>query len=160
MFAHALLAAIIVAASAAPAATSSPAVPAGVRVTAEMVSTVDSATAKTGDMFTFKTTQNAQIGDQQIPAGTTGQGVVAAVSAASGAHRGTLSLTPQFLVLADGRHIHVAAATPTSYAARRHIFPFPIPVPGVVMVGGIENPGGNVRIGPGTTFAVVIAPRT
>lgn len=129
------------------------------QIPAAMVSTVTSATAKVGESFTFQTTQGARIGDLSIPAATRGQGIVVAVSPAAGTHRGTLSLAPQFLMLADGRHIPVTAASPMAYAAPRHFFPFPLPLPGIVLVGGVQNPGGNVTIGPGTRFEIAVSPR-
>jgi len=122
-----------------------------------MVSTVDSASAKIGDRFTFRTTHEVHDGAIDIPAGTPGEGVVSDVSPAAGSHRGTLSLAPKYLILDGGRHLAVAALTPTAYAARRHVFPFPLPLPGGFLVGGVQNPGGNVRIGPGTTFEVAPA---
>jgi len=122
-----------------------------------MVSTVDSGSAKIGDRFAFRTTREAHAGNIDIPSGTAGEGVVSDVSPAAGSHRGTLSLMPKYLILADGRRLAVAPLTPTAYAARRHVFPFPLPLPGVFIVGGVQNPGGNVRIGPGTTFDVTPA---
>ncbi|HEY9179787.1 MAG TPA: hypothetical protein VIO32_03645 [Candidatus Baltobacteraceae bacterium] len=123
-----------------------------------MVSTVDSTTAKAGDPFTFRTTQTETSGTLTIPSGTLGHGVVAAVWAASGTHRGTLLLQPQYLQLSDGRQIRVSAQNSRGqpFAARRHVFPFPVPLGGVFVVGGVENPGSNVKIGPGTTFEVLL----
>jgi hypothetical protein len=130
---------------------------AGVKIPVAMVSSVNSANAKVGDAFSFRTTQSVHDGDVTIPAGTTGRGIVTAVSPAAGTHRGSLTLAPEYLQLSDGTRVYVAPATTgeTSYTARRHVFPFPVPVPGLVVVGGVENPGGNVTIGPGTNFDVV-----
>jgi hypothetical protein len=129
----------------------------GVRIPVTMVSSVNSGNAKVGDTFTFRTTQDVHDGDTTIPSGSLGHGIVTAVSPAAGAHRGTLSLQPQYIDLASGTRVNVAPAAvgSTDYAARRHLFPFPIPVAGIVVVGGVMNPGGNITIGPGTTFDVV-----
>jgi hypothetical protein len=122
-----------------------------------MVSSVNSGAAKVGDAFTFRTTQSVRDGRLTIPAGTLGHGIVTAVSPAAGAHRGSVTLLPQYVEPVAGTKIDVAPATPgaTAFAARRHLFPFPVPVPGVIVVGGVINPGGNVTIGPGTSFDVV-----
>lgn len=139
--------------AAAAAATASPPVPAGVQIPVTMVSSVNSASAKVGDAFDFRTTQDVRAGSTLIPSGTLGHGIVSAVSHAAGNHRGTLTLAPQYLILASGERVTVASTT-ESYAARRHVFPFL--VPGVIV--GVENPGGNVTIGPGTNFKVVTGP--
>jgi len=130
------------------------AVPSGVHISVTMVSSVSSANAKIGDPFVFRTRQDVRAGAVDIPAGTVGHGIVSAVSAAAGTHRGSLSLTPQYLVLASGDRVPVTSAD-SKYAARRHLFPIPMPFPGVFVVGGLVNPGGNVTIGPGTNFDVV-----
>jgi len=124
-----------------------------------MVSSVNSSTAKVGDAFAFRTTQTVRAGQVNIPSGTPGHGIVTAVSPAAGTHRGSLTLQPQYIELAGGKRIAVAPATPgsTSFVAHRHLFPFPVPVPGLIVVGGVVNPGGNVTIGPGTEFNVVTA---
>lgn len=129
-------------------------------IPAEMVSTVSSSNAKIGDTFDFKTTAEERTGGIFIPAGTPGEGIVSAVSHASGTHRGSLTLSPQYLRLPDGRRIAVTSASPASFAARRHVFPFPVPLPGVLVVGGVENPGGDVTIGPGTMLQLVPASGT
>lgn len=118
-----------------------------------MVSSVNSATAKAGDSFTFRTLRDARDGAIEVPAGSTGRGIVAAVSAAAGTHRGTITLRPEYIDLGDGRRIAVrsAATGGAAFAARRHVFG--LPLPGIVI--GVVNPGGNVTIGPGTDFNVV-----
>lgn len=148
MFCRALIAAVLISA-AAP----------GVQIPVAMVSSVTSSNAKVGDGFEFRTTQVAQSDGTTIPTGSIGHGIVTAVSAAAGTHRGTLTLEPQYIELGSGAHLAVAPATKgaTSFAARRHVFPFPIPFPGVIVIGGVDNPGANVTIGPGTIFNVVIA---
>ncbi len=143
-------------AAAAMLAASTPS-PAAV-VDATMAGSVSSATAKVGDSFTFTTVQPVQVNGLHIPAGTLGHGVVTAVSAAAGTHRGTLSLQPQYLILAGGTHEPVQAVDSTAYAARRHLFPFPVPLPGVILIGGVQNPGSDVTIGPGTHFRISILP--
>jgi hypothetical protein len=133
-------------------------VAAGVHIPVTMVSSVNSGTAKVGQPFVFRTTQMVRAGDVTIPAGTTGHGVVSAVSPAAGTHRGELTLEPQELDLTNSEHVPVQPLGSSSYVARRHVFPFPVPVPGVVVVGGAVNPGGNVTIGPGTSFEVITGP--
>jgi len=131
--------------------------PAAVLIPATMVSSVNSASAKAGDPFTFRTTQPAHVGAVTISSGTIGHGVVKSVSPAAGTRRGSLSLQPRYLELPGGKCIAVTSddGGSTTYSARRHVFPFPVPVPGLIVVGGVVNPGGNVAIGPGTKFNVV-----
>lgn len=133
---------------------------AGVRIPVAMVSTVTSASAQVGDAFTFRTTQSVRVGDRLVFAGTLGHGVVTAASHAVGTHRGTLTLDPQYLELGSGIRLRVTSATAgeTSYQARRHIFPALVPVGGIIVIGGIQNPGRDVTIGPGTNFDVVTTP--
>lgn len=126
----------------------------GTTIPTTMVTSVNSGTAKVGDAFTFRTTQSVRAGAVTIPAGTLGHGVVTAVSPAAGSRRGTITLAPQTLDVPGMKPVKVAAASSTSFAARRHVFPFPIPV--FIVVGGVVNPGGDVTIGPGTNFDIVI----
>lgn len=130
---------------------------AGVRIPVTMVSSVSSATAHVGDSFTFRTTESERAEDTLVPAGTLGYGVVTAVSHAVGTHRGTLTLNPEYLQLSSGARVRVAAANPaeTSYAARRHLFPVAFPLGPFIVFGGVQNPGRDVTIGPGTSFDVV-----
>ncbi len=90
-----------------------------VRIPVTMASTVDSATAKVGDTFTFRTTQTVQDGGITIPSGTLGHGTVTAVSPAAGTHRGSLEIVPQYLELSNGRRIAVAPATPKDASLSR-----------------------------------------
>lgn len=128
-----------------------------VRIPVTMVSSVNSATAHVGDSFTFRTTESARVSNTFVPAGTLGYGVVTAVSHAVGTHRGTLTLNPQYLQLTSGARVDVVPASSgeTSYAARRHFFPGIVPVGPIIVVGGVQNPGRDVTIGPGTNFDVV-----
>lgn len=130
---------------------------AGVRIPVTMVSSVNSATAHIGDSFTFRTTESVRLSDTLVPAGTLGYGVVTAVSHAVGTHRGTLTLSPEYLQLTSETRVDVAPASSgeTSYAARRHLFPVPFPVGPFIVVGGVQNPGRDVTIGPGTSFDVM-----
>ena len=150
----------------AAAAAATIAVPAGVAIPATMVSSVSSRTAKVGDAFVFRTTQSVRAGSVTIPAGSIGHGVVSAVTRAAGTKRGSLALLPQTLDVAPGAsapgapgRIFVAAPDTggLQHRARRHFFPFPIPVPGAFVVGALVNPGGDVTVGPGTAFTVVTA---
>ena len=129
----------------------------GVRIPVTMVSSVSSATAQIGDRFTFRTTENVQVENTLVPAGTLGYGIVTAVSHAVGTHRGTLTLNPEYLQLASQVQLSVvpASASDTSYAARRHLFPALFPIGPFIVVGGVQNPGRDVTIGPGTNFDVV-----
>lgn len=128
----------------------------GAHIPVTMLTTVASGSAKVGDSFEFRTTRAVQIGSLTVPLGSIGHGIVTAVSAAAGAHRGSLTLEPQYIVVDSNQRIPVGPTTSETmnYTARRHIFPFPVPVPGVVLIGGIEN-SGNVTIGPGTSFQVI-----
>ncbi len=133
------------------------ATPLAVVIPATMVSSVNSANAKAGDAFTFRTTRVTHVGTVTIAEGVIGRGVVKSVSPAADTRRGSLSLQPQYLELPGGKCIAVSPdnGRSTTYSARKHVFPFPVPVPGLIVVGGVVNPGGNVTIGPGTNFNVV-----
>ena len=72
-----------------------------------MEETVDSAHAKSGDIFRFQLVDAATAADgTALPAGTPGFGVVANSSHAErGGRAGYLALEARFFVLGDGRHV-------------------------------------------------------
>ena len=72
-----------------------------------MEDTVDSARAKSGDVFKFQLAEAATAPDgTPLPPGTPGYGVVANASHAErGGRAGYLALETRFFVLADGRHV-------------------------------------------------------
>src|ERR1700685_1126973 len=78
--------------------------PACVRSTVEMTTAVDSAHARSGDSFQFKTIAEARAPDGTlIPAGTLGFGVVAiAQHAERGGRGGYLVIEARFLALSNG----------------------------------------------------------
>jgi hypothetical protein len=72
-----------------------------------MEETVDSAHAKSGDVFRFQLVDAATAADgTALPAGTPGYGVVAnSAHAERGGRAGYLALEARFFVLGDGRHV-------------------------------------------------------
>ena len=72
-----------------------------------MEDTVDSARAKSGDVFKFQLAEAATAPDgTALPPGTPGYGVVANASHAErGGRAGYLALETRFFVLGDGRHV-------------------------------------------------------
>ena len=103
--------AALTAAAGAPVGAQSPAPPetrpACVHALVAMDDTVDSARAKSGDVFRFVLTEAARALDgTTIPAGTLGYGVVAnAAHADRGGRGGYLALETRFLLMDDGKHV-------------------------------------------------------
>ena len=77
------------------------------RALVAMEDTVDSAHAKSGDVFRFQLAEAATASDgTALPAGTPGYGVVAnSAHAERGGRAGYLALEVRFFALADGRHV-------------------------------------------------------
>jgi hypothetical protein len=130
-------------------------------VTAEMVDSVNSATAFPGMRFRFKVTEDARIEGFLVPAGTIGYGYVRAVSAASNRQRnGSLILEMREII--DGSHRIQVMADPrdtstwipaTTLADRAEGY---LPIPGLVRTAASEVINGkNVTLGPGFTFKII-----
>jgi len=139
-------------------------------IRAEMIDSVDSATAAPGRAFRFMITEDASVmlasqpAPLPVPRWTIGWGVVRAVTPASrGNHYGSLALEPRYLVLPGGRVVQVSMNptlpasisrdTPGIEKAMSHV---PIPIPGFAMtaVNSLRR-GRDVIVGFGFQFSVV-----
>lgn len=153
--------------SEAPSPSPRPTVQPCTSVPAELLDSVDSAHAKAGDFFRFRTLQPATDGDKHvlIPAHTLGYGVVA-LAAASGkqGQSGVLLLEPLYLKMPDGSEFVVVldhgAASLRAQGKGGELIPGylgAIPVIGVGLAIGAINyfrHGKDISIPKGTKFAV------
>jgi hypothetical protein len=139
-------------------------------IPAEMIDTLDSATARPGRAFRFMITEDSTIqlaslpDPLPVPRWTLGWGVVRAVSSASrGNHYGSLTLEPRYLVLPDGRVVQVsmnptlpASISRDTPGVEKAISHVPIPIPGLAMTAvNTLRRGRDVIVGLGFTFSVV-----
>jgi hypothetical protein len=90
-----------------PSGTPPATAPPCVKALVAMDDTIDSARAKSGDVFRFVLTENATAPDGTlVPAGTLGYGVVANASHAErGGRAGYLALETRFFLLDSGKHV-------------------------------------------------------
>jgi hypothetical protein len=141
-----------------------PVLPPCTQVIIETTKVVNSARAKAGDFFQFKSV-GATIyeGKIVIPSGTPGYGVVTLAIAAGRGHGGALGLEPLYFKLADGTEIHIVRdRRPNALAATGASGQLPgyvgaIPVPGWSIVVGAFNTfhkGKDVTIAPGALASV------
>ncbi|GAC1537929.1 MAG: hypothetical protein NVS2B17_11250 [Candidatus Velthaea sp.] len=133
-------------------------------IPAAMFDRLDSATARPGQVFRFKTTRTAAPNGILIPPGTIGVGVVRAVTRAGRRNRyGSLAIEPRYLVLPHARQQQVSmdptlpaawsSNEPNLEKAAGHV---PIPLPGLAMSAvNIVRFGRDVTLGPGFVFDVV-----
>jgi len=136
-------------------------------VPAAMVDKVFSGTARAGQPFRFKVSQDAVLDDgTPVPEGTIGYGVISEASAASrGNHDGLLALEPRYLVVPKpkGGYVRVQVTmnptlpvvwspdTPLLRAAANAL-----PIPGIIMSGvNSVRWGRNITLGSGFVFSVV-----
>ncbi|HEY8312900.1 MAG TPA: hypothetical protein VIG51_01895 [Candidatus Baltobacteraceae bacterium] len=146
--------------AAAPAGAQTVAVPAGVLVPVALTQSVSSQSAKAGDPFSFKTTAGVRAGDVVIPSGSMGRGIIAQAKGSNGTTKGgVLQLQPETIELPAGGTVAVAIAPKDSRKASKrsllHIFPFPLPIGGILFIGAVGNPARNVKMDAGTAFDVV-----
>jgi hypothetical protein len=132
-------------------------------VGARLVDTLNSAIAKPGESFRFRTTELAVINADTVPLGTLGYGVVRSVNpAARGNKYGSLALEPRYLLLRDRQiavsmnptfPVELASNTPLVEKAASHV---PLPIPGMAMTAINEfRRGKDVTLGPTFTFSIV-----
>jgi hypothetical protein len=138
-------------------------------IAAEMLDRVASASARVGDAFRFRTTEEMTLEDgMTIPAGTLGYGIVRDASAAARHdHNGVIALEPRYLIVEkpDGSAARVEVAmnptlplayTPDTTLIEKGISHIPLPVPGLVMTGvNAVRWGKNITVGPGFAFSVL-----
>jgi hypothetical protein len=138
-------------------------------IAAEMLDRVASASARVGDAFRFRTTEEMTLEDgQTIPAGTLGYGIVRDASAAGRHnHNGDIALEPRYLIVEkpDGGATRIDVAMnptlPLSYSPEvgvieKGLSHVPLPVPGLLITGvNTVRWGKNITLGPGFTFSVL-----
>ena len=107
----AALAAALTLVAAAPAGTRVT-VPGGTQVDVRLAQSLDSGTAKAGDVFNFTVAQDVAVGGWVvIPQGSGGQGEVTSVDRAGGnGHPGSIGLKFDFVYAADGEKILLSNA--------------------------------------------------
>jgi hypothetical protein len=146
-------------------ATANESLPSCIRTTIIIDSTLDSAKSKSGDVFTFKTTEPLVINTTPLPSGTTGYGVVANASHAErGGRPGYLALETRFLWLSPTIHIPVIidrtnddSSTAMGGTANAPAVLGLIPIVGYA-VGGYDavHHGKDATISQGTKVAVIM----
>ncbi|MDQ2909166.1 MAG: hypothetical protein M3R44_07440 [Candidatus Eremiobacteraeota bacterium] len=139
-----------------------PNVPLGVKIPTALSATVSSQTAHRGDPFTFTTTKDENLGGVDVPQGTPGVGRIADVSKARKGHNGSVSLQADMLQLSGGRTIwvNIAPSALRGHYANKHVFPYILPIPPLILPGAVFTRTGDLILDKGTTFDVVtIAPR-
>ena len=135
-----------------------------------MVSKVFSGTARSGEPFHFKVSQDAVLDDgTKIPAGTIGYGLVSTASAAGRHnHDGSIGLEPRYLVVPKSKggltRVQVTMNpnlpvvwTPNEPLLNKAASHVPLPIPGLIMTGVNEfRWGRNITLGPGFGFSVIV----
>lgn len=138
-------------------------------IPAAMIDRVESANARVGGMFRFKTTEEATLADGTFVAvGTAGFGLIRSASAAGRhSHDGMLALEPRYLVVLEPHgavkriDVTMTPTLPVTYSPSELLINkaasrVPLPVPGLVMTGvNTIRWGRNITLGPGFTFSVV-----
>lgn len=136
-------------------------------VPAVMVDKVFSGSAKAGQPFKFKVSQDTTLDDgTEVPAGTLGYGVLSEVNPASrGDKDGLIALEPRYLVVpkVKGGFLRVQVTmNPTLPVVWSPNVPLlraaanALPVPGIIMTGvNSVRWGRNITLGPGFTFSVI-----
>jgi hypothetical protein len=140
--------------------------PACVQEAIVLVDAVNSATARIGDVFRFRTVNATTASDgTAIPANTLGYGIVAAAAHAQrGGRGGYLALEPRLLTLGDGRRLSVIAdraggGSSTATGSSRNASGFLGAVPflgyGLGAYGYLHH-GADITIPAGTRLSVLI----
>ncbi len=136
-------------------------------VPAVMAEKVFSGTAKAGEPFRFKVSQDAALDDgTQVPEGTIGYGVISEASAASRGNKdGLIALEPRYLVVPKpkGGFMRVQVTmNPTLPVVWTPNVPLlraaanDLPIPGIIMTGvNSVRWGRNITLGPGFSFSVI-----
>jgi hypothetical protein len=132
-----------------------------------MVDKVFSGSAKAGQPFRFKVSQDAVLDDgTMVPAGTIGYGIISEASpAARGNRDGLIALEPRYLVVPkpQGGYMRVqvtmSPALPVVWSPNEPLLRQAanvLPIPGIIMSGvNSVRWGRNITLGPGFVFSVV-----
>lgn len=129
----------------------------GVVVPVALAAAVSSSDARAGQTFRFETVADVEDGGIAIPAGTSGEGVVSKARAAHFLKGAQLELEPRELRIANGPTIPVSLPAQNTVPAgsQAHVFPFPLFIGPVPLLGAVVNPAKNVTLPAGTRFTVV-----
>jgi len=137
-------------------------------VPAVMVDKVFSGTAKAGQPFKFKVSQDAALDDgTQVPAGTIGYGIISEASAASRGNKdGLIALEPRYLVVPKPQggfmrvQVTMSPALPVVWTPNVPLLRAAandLPIPGIIMSGvNSVRWGRNITLGSGFVFSVVV----
>jgi hypothetical protein len=136
----------------------------------EMVDKVYSGSARSGQPFKFRVTEDAARDDgTKIPAGSMGYGVIRAASGAGRHnHDGSIAIEPRYLMVPKPKgggleRIEVTMNpmlpvvwTPSEPLLNKAASHVPLPVPGLIMTGvNTVRWGRNITLGPGFKFTVL-----
>ena len=139
------------------------------QIPVEMIDKVYSGTAKSGEPFRFRVTDDAARDDGvKIPAGSIGYGVIRSASAAGRHnHDGSLSIEPRYVMVPSrgGAPLRLEVTmnpqlpvmwTPSEPLLNKAASHVPLPVPGLIMTGvNTVRWGRNITLGPGFKFSVL-----
>ncbi len=150
-------------AAAGPAAVASPAVPypAGVKIDVTLSQSLNSGTAKVGDVFAFATKSDRKLGTLDVPAGTPGHGRIAVVVPARSNVNGQLSLQVDALEPRGGPTIWVnvdPTVIPRGHYALTKSNNFIVPLPVGVIPVHLQHSHGDLVLDAGSAFRVVTIP--
>jgi hypothetical protein len=132
-----------------------------------MVDKVFSGSARAGQPFKFRVSQDAALDDgTPVPAGTIGYGIISEASAASRGNKdGLIALEPRYLVVPKekGGFMRVQVTmNPTLPVVWTPNVPLlraaanDLPIPGIIMTGvNSVRWGRNITLGPGFVFSVI-----
>jgi hypothetical protein len=129
-------------------------------IPATMISTVNSASGYSGQVFQFKTTATISSNGFEFPAGSIGYGVVlSAIPASNRARNGIVVLQPRFVIV-NGQEVQITgdpadASILTHGASLIGLGAGAIPVPGLGFAVDEAVQGTNITIGPGYNFHIV-----
>jgi hypothetical protein len=127
--------------------------PAGLAVSVELVTPLDSATCNVGERFEFATTKDVTLGTLEVPKGTHGHGRVAGVKRADAKHDGSIAIQVDSLDLANGMTVWVdmdPKAHVGGQLADKHTR--------LQILQVATTYSGDMVLTPGTTFDVLTIP--
>lgn len=143
------------------ASATDPVVPANVRIDVVLTTPLTSQTAHVGDHFAFKTEKDATLGTVALPAGTPGNGRIAAVTPAHDKQQGSLVLQADDLTLSSGARVWVnidPSKKPTGRLSDKHTHFYVLPIPIGIVPATFTSVSGNLILDAGTAFRVVTIP--
>lgn len=136
-------------------------------VPAAMADKVFSGTARAGQPFRFKVSQDAVLDDgTPVPEGTIGYGIISEASAASRGNKdGLIALEPRYLVVPKPKggfvrvQVTMNPTLPVVWSPNEPLLRAAanaLPIPGIIMSGvNSVRWGRNITLGPGFVFSVI-----